>query len=426
MKFDTTKYYLLLELPVDCSQDDIKRSYRALALRYHPDRNPDPTAAEAFKEIAEAYEVLSDPERRKLYDQYGAEGLKFFENGAFGEDAAYIAKLMGSLKLIACTGFLILLIAILFPIFIVVKTKGAVDWSWAKVFSPAWIIMSLVIVFTAFLAILSKKLTFFIWAAHNLFIMTFMGLLVSKLDATTYTASSMLWSEVFIPIYALIVTSILQKYEIFSREHYEKRFSSPEHLDTCTNFGLGHPGFILRKLLRDLVASWFFVFLMLKLDHVVEWNWWINSIPVFFYIIFYLVLMALDNSSKMNNLSMDEDERASNESVNSFLYCIFIFLMIPVILFISLLAAHISADRFAIANVFIPIFIVLGLLTCAYCIFACCALAAAKGQGMEDFPGGSPTQNIASIINSRMLRPQKFLEAQHLPTTSTSVGVENV
>ncbi|KAK5574875.1 hypothetical protein RB653_010129 [Dictyostelium firmibasis] len=425
MNFDTTTYYQLLEVPVDCSQDDIKRSYRVLALKYHPDRNSDPAAAEIFKEIVEAYEVLSDPERRQLYDQYGAEGLKFFENGAFGSDAAYVAKMMGSLKLVAFIGFLILLIAVLFPIFIVIKTKGAVDWSWAKVFSPAWIVMSLVVAFSVILAVLSKKLTFCIWAAYNIFIMTFMGLLVSKLDETTHTASHMLWSEVFIPIYALIVLSIVQKYEIFSSEHYEKRFSSPEHIDTCTNFGLGHPGFILRKLLRDLVASWFFVFLMIKLDHVVEWNWWINSIPVFFYIIFYLVLIALDNSSKMNNLPMDEDERASNQSLTSFLYCIFIFFMIPVILFISLLAAHISADSFAIANVFIPIFIVLGLLTCAYCIFACCALASPKVPGMDDFPG-SPTQNIASIINNRMLRPQKFLEAQHSPTSSTSIGVENV
>jgi molecular chaperone DnaJ len=70
-------YYEILGVSKDASQQDIKAHYRKLALKYHPDRNPDNKDAEnKFKEAAEAYEVLSDPEKRRKYDQYGHSGIE--------------------------------------------------------------------------------------------------------------------------------------------------------------------------------------------------------------------------------------------------------------------------------------------------------------------------------------------------------------
>lgn len=66
-------YYKILELNRDASEDDIKKSYRKLALQFHPDRNPDnKEAEERFKEVAEAYSVLSDPEKKQRYDTTGS------------------------------------------------------------------------------------------------------------------------------------------------------------------------------------------------------------------------------------------------------------------------------------------------------------------------------------------------------------------
>jgi molecular chaperone DnaJ len=70
-------YYNILGVSRDATQEEIKRAYRRLALKYHPDRNPgNKEAEEKFKEISEAYEVLSDPEKRAIYDAYGYSGLK--------------------------------------------------------------------------------------------------------------------------------------------------------------------------------------------------------------------------------------------------------------------------------------------------------------------------------------------------------------
>ncbi|KAE8292254.1 DnaJ-like protein subfamily B member 5 Heat shock protein Hsp40-3 Heat shock protein cognate 40 [Larimichthys crocea] len=69
-------YYKTLGIPKGSNEEEIKKAYRRMALRFHPDKNKDANAEEKFKEIAEAYEVLSDPKKRVVYDQLGEEGLK--------------------------------------------------------------------------------------------------------------------------------------------------------------------------------------------------------------------------------------------------------------------------------------------------------------------------------------------------------------
>ncbi|KAL1219367.1 DnaJ protein ERDJ3B [Cardamine amara subsp. amara] len=71
-------YYKLLEVDRSASDDDLKKAYRKLAMKWHPDKNPNnkKDAEAKFKQISEAYEVLSDPQKKAVYDQYGEEGLK--------------------------------------------------------------------------------------------------------------------------------------------------------------------------------------------------------------------------------------------------------------------------------------------------------------------------------------------------------------
>ena len=95
MRTNKRDYYDVLGVERNASDEEIKRSFRKLALQYHPDRNQDSDATEKFKEINEAYQILSDPQKRSAYDQFGhagvsgnasSQGFEGFEGfGGFGD-----------------------------------------------------------------------------------------------------------------------------------------------------------------------------------------------------------------------------------------------------------------------------------------------------------------------------------------------------
>src|SRR5574342_42289 len=92
-------YYDVLGVSRSATEDDIKKAYRKLALKFHPDRNPEDRrgAEERFKEIAEAYQVLSDTERRTVYDRFGHAAFEQGANAAGFEFGAGFEDIIGDL-----------------------------------------------------------------------------------------------------------------------------------------------------------------------------------------------------------------------------------------------------------------------------------------------------------------------------------------
>ena len=81
-------YYQVMWLSSDPSEKEIKTAYRRLARKYHPDISKEAQAEEKFKELGEAYDVLKDPEKRKLYDTYGENSNQAQQQGPFKEGAS--------------------------------------------------------------------------------------------------------------------------------------------------------------------------------------------------------------------------------------------------------------------------------------------------------------------------------------------------
>jgi len=92
---DENDYYKILGVSKEASTEEIKKAYKKLAVKYHPDKNPgDKEAEEKFKNLSAAYEVLSDPEKRKMYDKYGIEGLQGMPHASAND---IFAELFGGL-----------------------------------------------------------------------------------------------------------------------------------------------------------------------------------------------------------------------------------------------------------------------------------------------------------------------------------------
>ena len=76
MSIDNSRLYNILGINQNATEKEIKKAYRKLAIKYHPDKNKNPGAEDKFKEISSAYEVLSNKDKRKRYDKFGEDGLK--------------------------------------------------------------------------------------------------------------------------------------------------------------------------------------------------------------------------------------------------------------------------------------------------------------------------------------------------------------
>src|SRR6185436_5118141 len=91
-------YYQIMGVARDASQDEIKRSYRRLARKFHPDVSKEANAEDKFKEVQEAYEVLKDPQRRSAYDQLGSNwraGQEFRPPPDWGRDFEFSTSSFG-------------------------------------------------------------------------------------------------------------------------------------------------------------------------------------------------------------------------------------------------------------------------------------------------------------------------------------------
>ena len=127
------------------SLEEVKRAYKKLSLRYHPDRNSDPSATAKFQEISTAYNVLSTPRKRQVYDAYGEQGLKMYEQYVHMADTddggSKIPLQPVTMLLLLCVALsLVILLAAAFGVLLLLYLDGALSSPLAVVLTPLWLI----------------------------------------------------------------------------------------------------------------------------------------------------------------------------------------------------------------------------------------------------------------------------------------------
>ncbi|KAF9350279.1 hypothetical protein BGX26_011504 [Mortierella sp. AD094] len=384
---------------------------RRLALRYHPDKvnvAEVPDHETRFRDIAAAYEVLSDPKKRQVYDKYGMMGVQM-AGTEIGAKLVEIESLLYAIFIIASTLFTL---AIVFLSFLAVRVDGKVNWNYYVVFIPLWIVDAVLIstvLFQLTRPVEADDLTqeendeemegehrstsadresrkqqkvndrkrqrnigSIFGLINILLFIAFQVLIVMKAnDYYSVTAP-----QVFAPYFILEGIFLL-----FSIVGLILALKSPgaAEVPLKTKLGLAFEG-LWWKFVRLALA----ILIMLRVDEEITCSWGIVFIPLYLAGVKYIVQLVLGyrNFSKMQNVEM----RQQGQTLMVVGGVVFVIVGSLVYSLIGLLAAKLDGSPYAASSVLIPVFIVLSiLLCCSGCCLPCMLLA--SGATDEDMMG---------------------------------------
>eukprot|EP00286_Rhodomonas_abbreviata_P028938 CAMPEP_0181314368 /NCGR_PEP_ID=MMETSP1101-20121128/14780_1 /TAXON_ID=46948 /ORGANISM="Rhodomonas abbreviata, Strain Caron Lab Isolate" /LENGTH=433 /DNA_ID=CAMNT_0023421455 /DNA_START=153 /DNA_END=1450 /DNA_ORIENTATION=- len=416
-----TNLYETLGVEKEATPEDIKKAYRKAALKWHPDKNQDNpnAAAERFNQVKEAYEVLSDKEKRKFYDQHGMEGLKLkeaFENMDPG--TLFQAFLASSASLRCCLVlflFIVYAIFALFPIFLSLRVDGTVSWAWAAVFSPLFVCcgcgMSCILCMGGRPNPADEEtnlpqgdqppppkrgkiaVSFLTMGSCLAFVVLLSQWLDGKLDVS--------FLVVCIPGFIFEFLCLAESlYEACPRSKYEKMLH--ERTDPRVLLFPSYVEFISHTLTVAGLRTLQWVFLVLKEDSSPAMSWWLVLLPCWLfcaYSLFRLFLRASrlkhqdqllgnENGGAMGATDEDSPELQKDSLVGIVGQgC----LSLPLAICIILLAARLSGGLGgSLAVVFSPLFAVTGCFFCCICLpIFCMRSTPAQGEWQAEGEEGN-------------------------------------
>lgn len=308
------RLYQVLEVPIDASQDDIRKAYRRLAMKYHPDKAGanNAAAAELFKEINEAQMVLSDPRRRALYNRFGDLAINT-ERGEFS-NMLLNSFSINTLYFAFSLAFFVLSSAVIAQLACVsARIDGAITWPWLSVLWPLWVVdFILLVVGIIFLGVILVNLCVDgedseLRPGNLLGLVVGSGYIISsvlvglKLDGLITD----LCLVIFSPIFFVELILVVQGFWYLDvrggiRKNIGRHFPAYEPSFVVV-FALG-TGQIILFTFRVL----FFVLVAVRVDGFIMISWWVTVIPI-------LLLQLSQVLLTFATLSIGEDLRQIEE-----------------------------------------------------------------------------------------------------------------
>ncbi|KAF9428655.1 hypothetical protein BGZ94_001576 [Podila epigama] len=443
MDRNTVHLYETLGVPKTSTQDEIKKAYRRLALRYHPDKvnvAEVPDHETRFRDIAAAYEVLSDPKKRQVYDKYGLMGVQM----AGTEIGAKLVEIESMLCAIFTILSVLFVLAIIFFSFLSVRVDGKVQWNYSVVFIPLWILDAILIGTILFQMtrpvdeedldqdqadldpedrdttpmaqeerkkekIRELKRAKFTGTAFSLAIVilftTFQAQIVRRANDSTSVSGPAVFAPYFILEGFFLLTALIQV-------AVGLKMAAAAGVPLLTRLKL-----VLEALWWKMVRISLAVLIMLRIDDKITCSWGVVFIPLYLVGIKYFLQLVFGyrSFSQMQNQEMKQQGQAM-------MVAGFVLLVVLGSLsysLIGLLAARLDGHAFAVSRVLIPIFIVLSLLLCCS---GCCLPCMLLASGADDDEMGGPEGAQIRVVSPNMRIENGSGSSSPSPSSSRRFG----
>lgn len=359
--------YALLGVEKTATAREIKKGFHKMSLKYHPDKNPEEGPV-MFPAIQRAHEVLTDPQKKAIYDRAGEAGLKQMEMMGGGVPPWLMSA---GKSILSCMLCMLSLMFLLFVIFLAMRADKTVDWSWDVVFIPLWILDSLLLFGTC--CILQPfcqksddpdeqpERPSILTPIKPLCFVAFHIMLVLKLDGNaTYT-----WAIAFAPLFVLLALNLLSSALAgLATLQVMGMAASDARRDKIVHFFRKSYAF-LNAVAWSLKMLVFAVLIMLKLDEHTDWAWVIVFLPIYlplaiFWIIDTVLAVWWPPADRPEDAPSPLGEQGFTLLGHSIVY-------ITVALLVTRLEGGASAGVSA-AIAILPLLLILGCMVCCGCL----------------------------------------------------------
>ncbi|ETW05436.1 hypothetical protein H310_03201 [Aphanomyces invadans] len=415
-----TKFYDVMGVEPTVTPEELKKAYRRRALQLHPDkRGNSPEAQEEFTTMKHAYDVLSDPRQREIYDATGEDGLKMV-NG-FGEMSMeeMMASAIGALSSLGGGAKFCILMSItaacavilLVPVLWCLRVDKTVDWSWVDVFIPMWVLDAIYICASCCSLVskdapvdengdpiaqppstFSRLLTKSLRLLKALLFVASQILIAMKLQATLDVSGIAVLAPYLVLEGILLTEKVIVGYQVYTSlaaQHGTTNNDSPN------SFALY--GSIMYSIVQNILRFVLVVLVGLKVDGTIDGSWWLVFLPVWIY-------MALSLCSTVRSVVVASRLTADStpNGKTSGVVCMVVTSCIMFSPFV-VLAARLEGS-FSSFYVLLPWLIVAGIAVGSLWLCLCCLLRsphdAAPAPSTTEAPSeGRPDGDVYHVVH---------------------------